>query len=175
MIIDDELVICGSANINDRSMTGARDSEFCVLIKAPKNLDSKIDNIPSKVSKFAKDFRLKLLAEHLGLKKNDSLISDPLSDELHFFVVNRARSNTEIYRKIFGCYPDDLYTNFSKLKQRKNMESDENLSELKRIYKENHKNIKGHIVEFPLHFLEEEQLGISFFSVENLVPERNFT
>ena len=35
--------------------------------------------------------------------------------------------------------------------------------------------IIGHIVEFPLHFLEEEQLGISFFSKENLVPERNFT
>ncbi len=26
MIIDDEIVICGSANINDRSMVGNRDS-----------------------------------------------------------------------------------------------------------------------------------------------------
>ena len=41
---------------------------------------------------------------------------------------------------------------------------------LKKSYEEN-----KHIVEFPLHFLEEEELGISFFSKENLVPERNFT
>ena len=46
---------------------------------------------------------------------------------------------------------------------------------LKKNYEENKHKIIGHIVEFPLHFLEEEQLGISFFSKENLVPERNFT
>ena len=33
MIIDDAYVICGSANINDRSMKGSRDSEFAALIK----------------------------------------------------------------------------------------------------------------------------------------------
>ncbi len=31
MIVDDETVILGSANINDRSMTGKRDSEVCVI------------------------------------------------------------------------------------------------------------------------------------------------
>ena len=30
MIVDDESVVIGSANINDRSMLGSRDSEFCV-------------------------------------------------------------------------------------------------------------------------------------------------
>ena len=33
MIIDDKYVIMGSANINDRSMIGDRDSEFDVLLK----------------------------------------------------------------------------------------------------------------------------------------------
>lgn len=33
MIIDDETVIVGSANINDRSMNGKRDSEICVVSK----------------------------------------------------------------------------------------------------------------------------------------------
>ena len=42
-------------------------------------------------------------------------------------------------------------------------------------YEENKHKIVGHIVQFPLNFLEEEELGISFFSKENLVPERNFT
>ena len=33
MIVDDVAAIIGSANINDRSMRGSRDSELCVLIK----------------------------------------------------------------------------------------------------------------------------------------------
>lgn len=33
MIIDDKIVICGSANINDRSLIGKRDSEIAVLIE----------------------------------------------------------------------------------------------------------------------------------------------
>jgi phospholipase D1/2 len=33
MIVDDRHVIIGSANINDRSMNGTRDSELAVYIK----------------------------------------------------------------------------------------------------------------------------------------------
>ena len=32
MIIDDETVIIGSANMNDRSMNGNRDSEIAIII-----------------------------------------------------------------------------------------------------------------------------------------------
>ncbi|CAF3846719.1 unnamed protein product [Adineta steineri] len=32
MIVDDRMAICGSANINDRSLLGERDSELCVVI-----------------------------------------------------------------------------------------------------------------------------------------------
>lgn len=33
MIVDDDIMIIGSANINDRSMTGDRDSELGVVIR----------------------------------------------------------------------------------------------------------------------------------------------
>lgn len=33
IIIDDNTVICGSANINDRSMVASRDSEIAVIIR----------------------------------------------------------------------------------------------------------------------------------------------
>lgn len=33
LIADDKVVICGSANINDRSMVGRRDSEIAVVLK----------------------------------------------------------------------------------------------------------------------------------------------
>ena len=32
MIIDDEVVLIGSANINDRSMLGKRDSELAIVV-----------------------------------------------------------------------------------------------------------------------------------------------
>lgn len=32
IIIDDCIAICGSANINDRSMEGERDSELCLVV-----------------------------------------------------------------------------------------------------------------------------------------------
>jgi hypothetical protein len=35
--------------------------------------------------------------------------------------------------------------------------------------------IIGHAVEFPLHFLEKEDLKIYFFKSNNLIPEKNFT
>lgn len=41
MIIDDEVAIIGSANINDRSMIGNRDSEIGIVIK--ENLDYEIN------------------------------------------------------------------------------------------------------------------------------------
>ena len=33
MIVDDEKIIIGSANINDRSMLGDRDSEIAILVQ----------------------------------------------------------------------------------------------------------------------------------------------
>ena len=33
LIADDRVVICGSANINDRSQMGDRDSEVCLLLR----------------------------------------------------------------------------------------------------------------------------------------------
>lgn len=33
MIVDDEMVLCGSANINDRSLAGDRDSEIAIVVR----------------------------------------------------------------------------------------------------------------------------------------------
>ena len=176
MIVDDTYVICGSANINDRSMNGSRDSEFAVLIKEKRIEISRMNKKKFKASKFASSLRKALMAEHLGINPNDKILMDPVSNELHELIRTTAHNNTFAYRLIFGCYPDDCYTKFSMIKNNyddfQNKAQEENL---KKIYEQNKNNIIGHIVEFPLHFLEEEELGISFFSKENLVPERNFT
>ena len=49
------------------------------------------------------------------------------------------------------------------------------IEKLQKKYEKEKDKIKGHIVEFPLHFLKEETLGKIFFTKENIVPENNFT
>ena len=99
MIVDDKQVIIGSANINDRSMLGDRDSEFCVLIheKEIENENFIIDGQKTKAANFAHSFRTHLMAEHLGLdinKENDkNILNDPLSNDLWSLLINRARNN----------------------------------------------------------------------------------
>ena len=39
MIVDDKYVIIGSANINDRSMLGNRDSEIAIMVQDNDDLD----------------------------------------------------------------------------------------------------------------------------------------
>lgn len=60
MIVDDRYVICGSANINDRSMLGKRDSEIAALIHDEDFIESKFDNEKVKVGKYAFNLRSKI-------------------------------------------------------------------------------------------------------------------
>ena len=179
MIVDDKKVIIGSANINDRSMLGQRDSEFCVLIQ--ERMSRKIQFImngkKSRAANFAHSFRTALLAEHIGLDKKDKILNDPLSDELWDKLISTAKKNTETYRKIWYCYPDDEMRTFEDVKKMKNIKEfgENEMKEFKELYQKEKENIQGHVVEFPLHFLEEEVLGIPFFSKENIVPEKSYT
>ena len=60
MIVDDKYVICGSANINDRSMLGKRDSEVAAVIKDEELVDSILNGQPVKVGKYALSLRKKI-------------------------------------------------------------------------------------------------------------------
>ena len=171
MIVDDKTVILGSANINDRSMLGTRDSEYAVMINESPKLNSKMNGNEYKAANFAYTFRINLFAEHLGIDPKNNILSDPLNDDFLKLVQNTAHNNTIIYRKIWGCYPDDQYLTFKDLKKHKPLSKEE----LNETYMKEKDGIIGHVVEFPLHFLEKENLSIAFFSVENLVPEKNFT
>jgi phospholipase D1/2 len=60
MIVDDRMCICGSANINDRSLEGTRDSEFCLVINDIEMVDSKLNGQPQQVGAFCSTWRKKL-------------------------------------------------------------------------------------------------------------------
>ncbi len=60
MIVDDKYVICGSANINDRSLLGKRDSEIACVIKDEEYFESVLDSKKSKVGRYAHTLRKKI-------------------------------------------------------------------------------------------------------------------
>ena len=174
LIVDDEKVLIGSANINDRSMLGSRDSEFAVIIEEDKKVESTMDGKKFTAANYALTLRKHLMAEHLGLKDDDKLIVDPLNPLLWSEMRSKANVNSTIYSDIFDCFPDNKFNNFAKLKERKIIKSEEDKKELKENYESKIIGVSGHIVEYPIQFLKDEELDIDFFSKENLIPEKNF-
>ncbi len=81
MIIDDEYVIIGSANINDRSLLGERDSEVAVVVK-----DERVVRGPRGTlwRQCAHDLRVTLMAEHFGFQREEveDYFDPALSDKI---------------------------------------------------------------------------------------------
>ncbi|KAL9644876.1 hypothetical protein ABK040_005356 [Willaertia magna] len=67
MLIDDKITIIGSANINDRSMLGNRDSEIGIVINDTEFIESKMNGKEYKAGKITFNLRMNLWKEHLGL------------------------------------------------------------------------------------------------------------
>ena len=174
LIVDDTQVLISSANINDRSMIGNRDSEFGVLIEEEKNEFYLMNgNNDYEASKFAVGLRKKLMSEHLGIDIDNSILDDPVSNKLFEFMISLAKNNTQIYKSIFRCYPDDDYTTFELLSKAKKMSDEEWNDVLLNKYMRMKNQILGNIVEFPLNFLKDEKLGKIIEYVD--MPEKAFT
>ncbi|WWD04615.1 hypothetical protein V865_002686 [Kwoniella europaea PYCC6329] len=77
MIVDDRLVLCGSANINERSQRGDRDSELLAVIRDTDMIDGTMAGQPFKVGRFAHTLRVRLMREHVGVDV-DSIDEDQL-------------------------------------------------------------------------------------------------
>lgn len=66
LIADDRIVIIGSANINDRSMLGPRDSEVAIRIEDTLHIDSVMANSPHTVGYLPHVLRVKLMRQHVA-------------------------------------------------------------------------------------------------------------
>ncbi|XP_065577952.1 phospholipase D1-like [Artemia franciscana] len=148
MIVDDNTVICGSANINDRSLIGKRDSEIAVIFQDLDFEPSLMDGKPYDCGRFAGSLRKYLFREHLGLLGQ----ADPVCDAFYKGVWIKAASlNTKIYEEVFNCLPADRVTTFSEVKLYQSLValSIRNPEEAE----EKLKQVKGNLVLLPLNFL----------------------
>jgi len=67
MIVDDRVAIIGSANINERSQRGNRDSEVAACVRDTETVETTMNGKPYKAARFAHTLRVRLMREHLGI------------------------------------------------------------------------------------------------------------
>ncbi|KAI3459247.1 hypothetical protein Pfo_015910 [Paulownia fortunei] len=179
MIVDDHTTLIGSANINDRSLLGSRDSEIGVLIEDKEFVDSWIGGNSWKAGKFALSLRLSLWSEHIGLHAGEvNQIRDPVIDSTYKDIwMATAKTNTMIYQDVFSCMPNDLIHTRVSLRQCMSFwrekightTTDLGIAPNKlEAYQdgdvtgtdpmERLKSVKGHLVSFPLDFMCKEDL-----------------
>lgn len=119
MIVDDRSCIIGSANINERSMNGDRDSEIAVLVDDTEMDETmRIADNTMSVGKFAHSFRMKLFEEHFGIRRGTPLYekySDPVSHDSWYSMQDHALRNCQIYESVFGCLPSDNVLSFKQI------------------------------------------------------------
>uniref|UniRef100_A0A8D0ACF4 Phospholipase n=1 Tax=Sander lucioperca TaxID=283035 RepID=A0A8D0ACF4_SANLU len=175
LIADDNTVIIGSANINDRSMLGKRDSEVAVIVEDSEKVASMMDGQEYEAGPYALQLRLECFRTILGGHTDTSIdLSDPISERFYKEVwMTTAGRNATIYEKVFRCLPSSLVRNMSELEQ---YQSKPGLAQtdLGRAQEELRK-IRGFLVQFPLDFLSEENLMPSVGTKESMVPTEIWT
>lgn len=80
IIVDDRVALIGSANINERSMLGNRDSECASIVRDTDMIWSTMGGRPYRVGRFAHTLRLRLMREHLGLDVDEILEEERQAD-----------------------------------------------------------------------------------------------
>ncbi|XP_072567544.1 phospholipase D1-like isoform X2 [Paramormyrops kingsleyae] len=175
LIVDDNTVIIGSANINDRSMLGKRDSEVAVIMEDTETVASVMDGQEYQAGRFGLQLRLECFRIILGALTDPSIdVSDPVSDRFYKEVwMATAARNATIYQKVFRCLPSSDVRNMMELEtflSKPGLDKEDPGRAQEEL-----KKIRGFLVQFPLHFLSEQNLLPSVGSKEAMVPMEIWT
>uniref|UniRef100_A0A8C7LH79 Phospholipase n=1 Tax=Oncorhynchus kisutch TaxID=8019 RepID=A0A8C7LH79_ONCKI len=175
LIADDNTVIIGSANINDRSMLGKRDSEVAVIVEDSETVTAVMDGQEYQAGRYALALRLECFRTILGAHTDLSIdVSDPLSD--HFYKeiwMTTCARNATIYQKVFRCLPSSDVRNILELEgylAKPGLEREDSARAHEEL-----KKIRGFLVQFPLDFLSEQNLLPPIGSKESMVPMEVWT
>lgn len=180
LIADDKTIICGSANINDRSMIGKRDSEIAVLLQDEQFIDGTMNGEAYPCGKVAGALRKRLFREHLGLMGEDLeklgiSLDDPCSHEFYrnYWKAISTR-NTDMYEEVFHSIPTNSVHTFAELK--KYQEENECLwNKDPALANRKIDLIQGYLVDMPLEFLCNETLTPRNTSMEGMLPTALWT
>lgn len=120
LIADDRVAILGSANINDRSLEGSRDSELAVIVRGRTPIDVALDGkCMARVSKTVHELRVALWKKHFGLSLTKpskiqpataltACLTTPAAESTWQAIQRRAERNTRAYEKAFDFIPRNI-------------------------------------------------------------------
>ncbi|XP_066502961.1 phospholipase D1 [Hoplias malabaricus] len=175
LIADDNTVIIGSANINDRSMLGKRDSEVAVIYEDTETETSIMDGQEYQAGRFGLHLRLECFRMILGANTDPSIdVTDPISDQFYKEVwMTTASRNASIYQKVFRCLPSSDVRTIMELESylaKPSLDKEDPARAQEEL-----KKIRGFLVQFPLDFLSEQNLLPPIGSKEAMVPMEVWT
>lgn len=115
LIADDRVAVLGSANINDRSLLGDRDSELAVVVRDDSPKHVKLNGVDSEpVSAVVQKLRRDLWEKHFGLKSanrkasalaSDAILDSPAAPATWKAIQQRATFNAQRYEESFWFIP----------------------------------------------------------------------
>ncbi len=116
LIVDDRHVLLGSANINDRSQSGKRDSEIAVTLLDRAQEKACLRDSVTFVNPLARKLRIEIWKKHFGItcKGNDivkpankmlSMIEKPAAMATIQAIQELAENNSKIYSNHFSYVP----------------------------------------------------------------------
>lgn len=155
LIVDDRIAIVGSANINDRSMLGDRDSEMAIRIEDSNHKEIILGQRPWIVGVTIHNFRIKLMRDHLNFPMAD--IVDILRPDIYQTNWRGvAANNTSLYDQLdaeaspYRCKTLHEYVNGLRLHN--------NRSSRDPMIQNLVSNIQGYLLMWPLDFLIKDDL-----------------
>lgn len=123
LIADDRIAILGSANINDRSLLGPRDSELAVIVRDGTPVSVALDGkCEQQVSNAVHELRINLWKKHFGLNlvgkskvsaanELGAHLTTPAAETTWKAIQLRAENNTRGYVQIFSFIPQNMSQN----------------------------------------------------------------
>jgi len=162
MIVDDRHLIVGSANINDRSLLGLRDSEVCVVIQDTMARQPGSEG-QDHTGGVASGLRKALMAQHLSWTREQlEEAGETFPTEAFWSMIQSvAARNTKIYEELFAVVPSNEVRTWSQLAARRSLENsttDVMRTPSKAEAEEKLPQLQGKLVQFPLDFLVDEDI-----------------
>ncbi|EHH57610.1 Phospholipase D2 [Macaca fascicularis] len=168
MLIADDRTVIGSANINDRSLLGKRDSELAVLIEDTETEPSLMNGVEYQAGRFALSLRKHCFVILGANTRPDLDLRDPVCDDFFQLWQDTAESNANIYEQIFRCLPTNATRSLRTLREYVAVEPLATVSPP--LARSELTQVQGHLVHFPLKFLEDESLLPPLGSKEGMIP-----
>lgn len=114
LIADDRVAVLGSANINDRSMQGDRDSELAVVVTSRNAVQAPLAGPMQSVAKEVHELRVSLWKKHFGAGApgraaptllTDAVLKSPGLPASWEAIQRRAKLNADAYESSFWYIP----------------------------------------------------------------------